>query len=189
MSLIKTNEAVEQSCFTYHHYQQWSEDERWQIIDGEAFAMSPAPTIIHHVICFLIAKKLSDLLNQSQCQVFISPVDVLLPKADEEDNAVDTIVQPDVLIVCDKDKIREKNIKGAPDFIVEVLSPSTAKLDEGIKRDLYQNAGVKEYWLVHPLDKTINQYQFIGRYLRKLSLYFMQIPSVLLSYFSIKCWF
>jgi Uma2 family endonuclease len=163
MSLAQTK--VEVSDFTYFHYKQWPDDERWELINGDAFAMSPAPTVIHQEVVGNLYQLLSKY--SPKCKVFLSPIDVLLASENEgineiDENLIDTIVQPDIIIVCDKNKIKENNIKGAPNFIVEVLSPSTAKRDEGIKRDLYQNSGVEEYWLVHPKDKTINRYQLIN---------------------------
>lgn len=171
MSLVHS----EKQHFTFKDYQSWPEKERWELIEGEAFNMSPAPTVQHQKFSFLIAKNISDGTNINNCHVFIAPLDVLLIGSDEanqnDDNQIDNIVQPDIFVVCDPNKIREKNIKGAPDFIIEVLSPSTAKKDEGIKRDLYQKCGVEEYWLVHPMDRTINQYSLLDEVYAKPQVY------------------
>jgi len=166
MSLAQT----EQQSFSYQDYINWPNEERWEIIYGEAFSMSPAPTPVHQEIVGQLFKKLSELSNK-KCKILMAPVDVLLPRTDEKDEQINTIVQPDLLVVCDQNKIKEKNIKGAPDFIVEVLSPATAKRDEGIKRDLYQASGVKEYWLVHPTDQTINQYSLTDNIYHKPQVY------------------
>jgi Uma2 family endonuclease len=102
---------VETSDFTYAHYKQWPDDERWELIYGNTFAMSPAPTIEHQNICFSLAKKLSNALDSPSCKVFLSPIDVLLPSENQDihgidENLIDTIVQPDIIIVCDKNKVR-----------------------------------------------------------------------------------
>lgn len=140
----------------YGDYVNWADDQRWELIDGTAYNMTPAPTFRHQEVVgniFYLFKQ-----NISACHVITSPIDVLLPISDKDDDKADTVVQPDVLVLCDEEKITEKYIRGAPDLIVEVLSPATAKKDEAIKRDLYERVGVYEYWLVHPSDHTINRY-------------------------------
>lgn len=144
--------------FTYADYWQWPDDERWELIDGEAHAMSPPPTISHQTLVLCIAKQIDDALEGAPCRTFIAPVDVLLPALDETEENVATIVQPDILVVCDPEKITERNVRGAPDWIIEVLSPATARHDHLTKRALYERAGVREYWLVHPVDRVITVY-------------------------------
>lgn len=144
---------------TYGEYLTWPEAERYQIIDGEAYLMAPAPTVRHQLIVGEIHRQLANALDGSPCQVLVAPVDVLLPKADEADEAVDTVVQPDVLVVCDPGKLRERNVRGAPDLVVEVLSASTSALDQVEKRRHYERSGVREYWLVHPLDRVLTLYR------------------------------
>lgn len=149
----------------YRDYATWSEDERWELIDGVAYAMTPAPTLRHQTISLRLAAVLLDLLKGGPCRVFAAPVDVLLPAGDEADEAVDTVVQPDIVVVCAPERLGEKYIRGAPDWIIEILSPSTAKKDASLKRDRYERAGVKEYWLVHPTDRTVARYRLDdGRY-------------------------
>lgn len=142
---------------TYGEYLTWPEDQRYQLIDGEAYLMAPAPTVRHQEVVGEIYVQLRNALagQASPCRVLIAPVDVLLPKAEEADEAVDTVVQPDVLVVCDPAKIRDRNVRGAPDLVVEVLSPSTSALDQIKKRHHYERSGVREYWLVHPLDRIV----------------------------------
>jgi Uma2 family endonuclease len=144
--------------FTYADYRQWPDDERWELIDGEAYAMAPAPTISHQTLVLNIAKQIDDALDGSPCRALIAPVDVLLPALDETEDNVTTIVQPDILVVCDPAKVTECNVRGAPDWIIEVLSPATARHDHLTKRALYERAGVREYWLVHPVDRVITVY-------------------------------
>lgn len=146
----------------YRDYATWSDDERWELIDGVAHAMTPAPTLRHQTISLRLAAALLDLLKGGPCRVFAAPVDVLLPAGDEADEAVDTVVQPDVVVVCSPERLGDKYIRGAPDWIIEILSPSTAKKDQSLKRDRYERAGVKEYWLVHPTDRTVARYRLDG---------------------------
>ena len=93
------------------------------------------------------------------CRPFIAPVDVRLPKTNEEDARIDTVVQPDVLVVCDPAKLDRRGVRGAPDLVVEVLSPGSASHDHVRKRQVYERAGVREYWLVHPIDRMVTVYR------------------------------
>ena len=128
--------------FTYQDYLTWPDDEHWEIIDGAAYVMSPAPIIPHQDVTGNIFHILKTALKGKPCRPYISPADVVLSDMD--------IVQPDVFVVCDPNKKTTKNIQGAPDLIFEVLSPSTAKKDRWDKKRLYAKTGVKEYILVDP---------------------------------------
>ncbi len=152
-----------QQSFTYGDYRLWSEDERWELIDGEAFAMSPAPTRTHQTILGEIFRQVANFLEGKPCQVFIAPFDVRLPESNETDDEVETVVQPDLVVVCDASKLDEKGCRGAPDWVVEVLSPSTASKDHVRKKLLYQHHGIREYWLVHPTDHILTRYLLEGQ--------------------------
>jgi Uma2 family endonuclease len=132
--------------YTYADYATWPDDVRYELIGGEAWLMSPAPAQRHQEICIEIVRQLADYLDDKPCRVFIAPFDVRL-NAEADD---DTVVQPDILVVCDKAKLNGKNCVGAPDMIVEVLSPSTTKHDRITKLALYRRYGVREYWTVDP---------------------------------------
>ena len=147
----------EKRC-TYADYLQWPEDTRYELIDGEAFPMSPAPLVEHQEVAGEVYRQLANQLDGKPCRPFIAPVDVRLPRKDETDAAIDTVVQPDVLVVCDPSKIDRRGVRGAPDWLLEVLSPSTAAHDQIAKRRTYERAGVREYWLVHPGDRTLTVY-------------------------------
>ena len=153
--------ALDTRPYFYADYMAWPTDERWELLDGVAYNMAPAPTTIHQSVTGNLFGILFGLLRGHPCRVFSSPIDVLLPLGNEADEEVDTVVQPDILVTCRPDIVREKNLRGAPDWVIEVLSPATAKKDEGVKRDLYQRAGVKEYWLVHPIDHTLIRYRLL----------------------------
>ena len=137
--------------YTYADYCKWPEDERWELIDGRAYAKA-TPVISHQVIVGRVFRQLSDFLEKHQCNVFIAPVSVRL----NADNKDDVVVEPDILIVCDESKLADgKGVVGAPDFIVEVLSPSTAAHDWKTKYGLYQKYGVKEYWIADPGNRML----------------------------------
>jgi len=143
--------------FTYEDYKTWPEDERWELIDGRAYDMSPAPGTDHQEIIGLIFRIIADYLDGKKCRVFLSPLDVLLnEKPESADKKITTVVQPDILVVCDESKITKKGILGPPDIAIEVLSESTAYKDETQKLFLYEKHGVKEYWIVNPEAHYIN---------------------------------
>ncbi len=135
MPLAKQKEHV-----TYQDYLSWPEDERWEIIDGVAYNMVPAPTPNHQSVSMNLSGLLWNALRKSECRLFASPTDVVL----SEEN----VVEPDLFVVCDQTKITEKCIRGAPDVVFEIISPSSSKKDRLIKRRLYERFGVKEYILV-----------------------------------------
>ena len=148
--------------FTYADYLQWPEDERWELINGKPYAMAPAPTISHQALAGQLFRQIDEALDGPPCSALIAPVDVLLPASDEADEQAATVVQPDILVVCDPEKITERNVRGAPDWIIEVLSAATARHDHLTKRALYERAGVREYWLVHPGDRVVTVYTLKG---------------------------
>lgn len=143
---------------TYGEYLQWPDEVRYELIDGEAIMMSPAPALDHQDIAGELFRQVANALEGTPCRPFVAPVDVRLPRGDEADDAIDTVVQPDVIIVCDPGKLDRRGVRGAPDWIAEVLSPSTAAHDQIAKRRIYERAGVPEYWLVHPTDRTVTIY-------------------------------
>lgn len=142
----------------YADYLQWS-DNNYELIDGEAYFMVPAPNLEHQEVAGEIFRQIANALAGKKCRVFIAPIDVrLAQQQDETDEQVDTVVQPDVLVVCDSNKLDRRGVRGAPDWVLEVLSPSTAGHDQIKKRDLYERHGVREYWLVHPIDRVLTIY-------------------------------
>jgi Uma2 family endonuclease len=161
MALAKRDE----NYHTYGDYRTWPEDARYELIDGFAFVMSPAPSVPHQDLLGALYRQIANGLDASPCRPFIAPVDVRLPKRNEADDAVDTVVQPDLMVVCDPAKIDARGIRGAPDWIIEILSPGTAGHDQIVKRSLYERNGVREYWLVHPDDRVLTIYRLdAGKY-------------------------
>ncbi|MDA3810205.1 MAG: Uma2 family endonuclease, partial [Spirochaetaceae bacterium] len=148
---IKTDQK-----FTYTEFCSWTDDERWELIDGVAYNMSPAPSSRHQRISFKISLLLGNFLEGKPCIPFTAPFDVYFPlDPDQSINSIDTIVQPDLSVICDAKKIFDKGCMGAPDLIIEILSPSTGKKDLNEKFQLYEKNGVKEYWVVDPGNKYI----------------------------------
>lgn len=155
----KASSKRQEKRFTYGDYLTWPADERWEIIDGEAFCMSPAPDTIHQGISGDLFGILWQFFKGKDCKVFHAPMDVRLPTRKEADKKIETVVQPDLLIVCDESKIDDKGIRGAPDLVVEILSPSTASRDHIKKRAIYERHGVKEYWLIDPSSRMVFVYR------------------------------
>lgn len=147
--------AVSRTGFTLEDYYALPDDQRVELIDGVFYDMA-APTIAHQIVASEIWDQLSDYIKGQKggCLPLVSPVDVQLDQDDK------TMVQPDVLIVCDRGKVINRCIYGAPDFIAEVLSESTARKDMVIKLDKYQKAGVKEYWMIDLKQKRVLVYDF-----------------------------
>lgn len=144
---------------TYADYLAWPEGVRYELIDGIAYAMAPAPLRVHQELLLELASQTRNALEGRPCRPFIAPFDVRLPRADEADRDIDTVVQPDLVVVCDRAKLDERGCRGAPDWVVEILSPSTAGHDLIVKRRLYERVGVREYWLVHPVDRVVTVYR------------------------------
>ena len=142
--------------FTYADYQSWDDGERWEIIDGEAYDMSPAPERIHQDISMEILMQLGNQLKDKKCRVYHPPFDVRLPLANQKDDQeIINVVQPDISVICDPRKLDKKGCNGAPDLIIEILSPPTSRKDRMEKYNLYEQAGVKEYWLVSPDEQMV----------------------------------
>lgn len=140
-------EKVRLGEFTYRDYMRWPNGERWQLLDGRAVAMA-TPTVAHQSVVLELATQLRNQLLGKSCTALIGPLGVRLPVANEPDALIRTVFEPDVLVICDPSKIDKSGIRGAPDFIIEVLSPSTARFDQIQKRKAYELAGVREFWLV-----------------------------------------
>jgi Uma2 family endonuclease len=138
--------------YSYQDYLTWSDDERWEIINGIPYNMSPAPTRWHQKISGELFKTIAVLLENRPCEVFAAPFDVVLLEQSEEN---DTVVQPDIVVVCDESKLNDRGCNGAPDFIIEILSESTASRDLHEKLMIYEHFGVKEYWIVDLWSRTI----------------------------------
>jgi len=144
------NTARKIEPYTYQEYQKLPEGERLEIIDGTVYDMSPSPTVKHQRIVLNLGEVVNRHFRGKECTPFIAPMDIVLDDIN--------VVEPDVFVVCDKSKITEANVKGAPDLIVEVLSPSTGVKDRRTKKHLYQTHRVKEYLIVSPMEETVERF-------------------------------
>jgi len=146
--------------YTYADYLTWEWPEMMELIRGKIYKMSPAPSSTHQKISGQLFLKIGNFLVEKKCQLFSAPFDVRLPvsKSKREDKDIVTVVQPDLCVICDPSKIDERGCLGAPDWIIEILSQRTSAKDLREKFDVYELAGVTEYWVVHPQEQTILVY-------------------------------
>ena len=152
--------------YSYADYLQWPDEERWEIIDGVPYDMSPAPSTKHQAISMGIAGQLWSFFRDKECQVFAAPFDVRLPLNAEKDEEIYNIVQPDLSVICDPSKLDEQGCKDAPDLVIEIISPFTAKKELNEKFNLYERSGIPEYWVVFPKFNVVVVYSLDdeGRY-------------------------
>jgi Uma2 family endonuclease len=151
----KVEEPDPSLSYTYADYLKWKFEEQLELIRGQIFKMSPAPAPVHQRICRNINGILYNKLKGKKCQFFPAPFDVRLPvKNKKRDDQITTVVQPDLCVICDEYKIDEKGCLGAPDLVIEILSPGNSEKDVKLKFEVYEEAGVKEYWIIHPAEET-----------------------------------
>lgn len=150
--------------YTYKDYLTWDDDKRWEIIEGKLYPlefgddprnMSPAPRRQHQKISGNLSRIIGNYLLGKTCEVYEAPFDVRFV----EEDFTETVLQPDISIFCDLNKLDDRGAKGAPDWIIEILSPTTEFRDKSIKAFLYQKHIVKEYWLVDPDKQVVVVYQ------------------------------
>lgn len=146
--------ATDQRRYTWDHYRAWDDDQRWELIDGEPYCMSPAPSSRHQAIVSDLFGQLYQHFNGRPCRPLVSPIDVKLSASD--------VVQPDIVLICDRSQLRETHIEGPPALAIEVLSPSSHRHDRVRKLRLYARYGVQEYWLVQPYPAVIEVLQLVG---------------------------
>jgi Uma2 family endonuclease len=151
----KVEEPDPSLTYTYADYMKWKFLERLELLRGKIFQLAAANTI-HQKVALRLGSDLHVFLKGKTCQVFIAPYDVRLPvKNRKRDDQITTVVQPDVSVFCDPAKIDERGACGTPDLVVEILSPSNSQYDVRDKFDVYQEAGVKEYWIVSPMQESV----------------------------------
>lgn len=153
---------AEKTRYTFADVLSWDEDERIEIIDGEAFMMA-TPSIIHQEISGELFRQLANFLEGKQCRVYPAPFGVRLFARDGDGpEDVDTLVEPDISVVCDRSKLDQHGCKGAPEMVIEILSPSTLRHDRLVKLNLYDQAGVLEYWIVDPQNRAVQVFRRDG---------------------------
>ncbi len=144
--------------YTYQDYLSWKFEDMVELIRGKVFRMSPAPSRGHQRILGNIHLLVGNYLVGKKCEAYVAPFDVPLPVEQQITGKIDTVVQPDFCVICDHTKLDDRGCLGAPDWVIEILSKSTSKKDLTDKFDIYQHAGVREYWLVSPYHATVTPY-------------------------------
>jgi Uma2 family endonuclease len=170
MSIItKLSDLDLTKTYSYADYLLWQFQERVELIKGKIFEMSPAPSRKHQEVSRVLNRYLDRYFEHNSCGLYTAPFDVRLVnfKKSTDDTKVFTVVQPDLCVVCDREKLDDRGCLGSPDLVIEILSPGNSKKEMGIKFDLYEENGVKEYWIVNQSEKTILLYvlkdnKFIG---------------------------
>jgi len=140
------------------HYMRWKLEELVELIRGKIVKMSPAPSSDHQSISAELTSQVVSFFKKRKCRAFHAPFDVYLVHPDQDYKTTQNIVEPDLCIICDPEKIRKFGCVGAPDLVVEILSPSTSKKDQKDKFELYEEYGVREYWIVFPESKSVMVY-------------------------------
>ncbi len=149
---------AKKKVYTYADYLKIDDDKRYEIIDGELYDMGPAPGLTHATAEMILLHEFLNFFAEKPCRVFAAPFDVRLNRKSKNDKDIIQVVQPDILIVCNPEKLDERGCLGAPDLVVEIISPSSASHDHIKKRRLYEENGVREYWLVDPTNRIITVY-------------------------------
>ncbi len=152
---------------SYANYLTWLFDERVELIKGKVFKMSPAPSPLHQEISVNISSALYSYLKDKPCKVYYAPFDVRFPRHSKADKDIYTVLQPDICVICDPGKIDSRGCIGAPDIVIEILSPGNNRMELLNKYSVYEEFGVKEYWIVSPVEKTLLKYtlETDGKYL------------------------
>lgn len=165
MSLLPMNEITSlnqldlNGSYSYADYLSWKIQERVELIKGKIMEMSPAPARFHQRVSIKLTAHFLTAFDNQQCQVYTAPFDVRFP---DQNGKIKTVVQPDLCVICDHQKLDDRGCLGAPDLVVEILSPGNSKREMRDKFALYQEHKVKEYWIVSPAEKTIFIYVLEG---------------------------
>ena len=161
--IVKEPIALYGNTYTYSDYLKFDFEEMVELIRGKVFKMSPAPKSIHQEISTNILGVIWSYLRLKPCKVYAAPFDVVLPIQNEKRDSSTTVVQPDICVICDLSKIEERGCVGAPDLIVEILSSSTARKDLNDKYSIYEEVGVKEYWIVMPKEQIVEAFHLVNK--------------------------
>lgn len=157
-----------QKKYSLADLQSWDTQDRYELIDGTP-VMLASPTGMHQLIASRLGGQLYNFLRDKPCEVLYAPLDVrLFEKEGDRPEDVDTVVRPDIMVVCDLARIDDHGYRGAPKLVIEILSPSTSQHDRSIKYQLYEEAGVPEYWIIDPVERSVEVFLLAeGRYVPK----------------------
>lgn len=157
MAVTRFDQLNLSQYYTYQDYLTWTFPERVELFLGKVFKMSPAPSIKHQKISLNLLRNIGNFLDDKTCAVFHAPCDVRLPVSLKKGQS-DTVLQPDIFVVCDPSKLDELGCNGAPDIVIEILSPGNSRREMKDKFDLYEASFVKEYWIVDPIHQDVMIY-------------------------------
>ena len=163
-TITDINQLDLDKVYSYADYLTWKFQDRLELFKGKIFKMSLAPSRTYQLILGKLHIALSEHFAKGMCQLYLSPFDVRLlnKKLSSPDKDIFTVVQRDLCVICDEEKLDERGCNGAPDLVIEILSPGNSKKEMGIKFELYEEAGVKEYWIVEPSEKAVFVYYLSG---------------------------
>jgi len=162
MAITQLSQLDPNGTYSYADYLTWQFEETVELIRGKIMVMAPAPNVKHQRVSGKLSRFIGNYFDGKRCEVFVAPFDVSLynsRKSQLADREIFTVVQPDLCVICDPAKLTLQGCSGAPDWIIEILSPGNSKREMRLKYDLYQENGVKEYWLVYPYEASV--YQFV----------------------------
>jgi Uma2 family endonuclease len=148
--------------YTYADYFSWKFEERVELIKGKIYRMSPAPNRLHQKLSGQIFQRMANFLEDKPCEVYAAPFDVRIPRKSKDDKQIITVLQPDVCVICDLAKLDKRGCVGAPEIVVEVLSPGNNAKELKNKYAVYEEAGVKEYWVVSPQNQWLQIHQLVN---------------------------
>ena len=154
------------AIYTYSDYLKWQFDEMVELIKGKVFSMSPAPRTKHQLVSANLFFEIFSYFRKKKCRVFEAPFDVRLANSKERKDKtgkIYSVVQPDICVICDETKLDEYGCNGSPDWVIEIASTSTIKRDFNDKFNLYQESGVKEYWIILPDSHVVHTYFLIDQ--------------------------
>jgi Uma2 family endonuclease len=189
-SITSLSQLDTTKTYSYADYLTWKFDEFVELIKGKLMRPMAGPSRLHQVYSLNIAAEVRQFLKRKPCQVYVAPFDVRLTTAGGNgDQQITTVVQPDICVVCDVTKLDDRGCVGAPDWIIEILSPGNTSRDTKIKFDLYEESGVLEYWIVFPGVKTVavyvlenEQYQLAGEFYEPGPIPVRTLPGLLLEW-------
>lgn len=153
---------IKNKRYTYKDYINWSDEEKYEIIEGTPYYKAPAPMRIHQEVSGELFFQIRSYLQGKECKVYAAPFDVRLCKdKTQDDSDIINVVQPDITVICESEKLDEKGAKGVPDFVIEIVSQSSTFIDYVKKLNLYGDFGVREYWIVNPMKKNVLVYKIM----------------------------
>jgi Uma2 family endonuclease len=153
--LSTASEPDASGSYTVEDYLKWTYEGLFELIKGQVFKMSPSPSTRHQEISMNLTRKFLNYFDRNACKLYAAPLDVYLMQEGEELKRGKNVVQPDLVVVCNEKKLTDYGCVGAPDLVVEIISPHTSNRDLRLKFDLYEEYGIKEYWIVYPQDKIV----------------------------------